>query len=83
MDNGKFISRDGGKTWTPIITQPWYISHAETIAQNVIGQLLATLILWIYNIPFNGQGWKIQLTFLVVAYLRGYAIRRLFNRWIK
>lgn len=60
--------------------QPWYISHAETITQNVVGQVLAAIILLAYGIPWSSTGWKLQATFLVVAYLRGYAIRRLFDR---
>ena len=60
--------------------QPWYTSHAETITQNVIGQLCAAIILWVFNIPWE-SGWKLQVTFFVVAYIRGYTIRRLFD-WI-
>lgn len=60
--------------------QPWYISHAETIAQNVIGQLLAFVILWCYGIK-GSTGLQLQVTFLVVAYLRGYLIRRWFERY--
>lgn len=59
--------------------QPWYISHAETIAQNVVGQILAYFILWSYGIE-SATGLKLQLTFLIVAYARGYAIRRIFNK---
>lgn len=59
--------------------QPWYVSHAETITQNVLGQLLAIVILWVYNIPFWTTGWKLQLTFFVVAYARGYGVRRFFE----
>jgi len=61
--------------------QRWYISHAETIAQNVVGQLLATIILLAYGIPWSSTGWKMQATFLVVAYARGYVIRRIFNHY--
>lgn len=60
--------------------QRWYVSHAETIAQNVVGQVLAAVILLAYGIPWASTGWKLQATFLVVAYARGYAIRRFFNR---
>lgn len=59
--------------------QPWYVSHAETITQNVLGQLLAIVILWVYSIPFWTTGWKLQLTFFVVAYARGYGVRRFFE----
>jgi hypothetical protein len=60
------------------VKQPWYLSHAETIAQNVIGQLLAFAILWCYDIK-GSTGLKLQLTFLIAAYIRGYLIRRFFN----
>lgn len=62
--------------------QRWYISHAETIAQNVIGQLCAFVIFWCYDIR-GSQGLLLQLTFFVVAYIRGYLIRRFFNRFVK
>lgn len=60
------------------MAQSWLASHAETLTQNVIGQVLAFVILWAYDIP-QATGWKLQVTFLVVAYIRGYAIRRFFN----
>lgn len=61
--------------------QPWYVSHAETIAQNIVGQALAFLILWAYGIE-TATGLQLQATFLVVAYVRGYLIRRAFDRFI-
>jgi hypothetical protein len=64
------------------VKQPWYVSHAETITQNVLGQLMAVVILWVYDIPFKTTGWKLQLTFFVVAYIRGYSVRRFFN-WLQ
>lgn len=60
--------------------QPWYVSHAETIAQNVVGQILAFVIFWAYGIE-TATGLQLQIIFLVVAYLRGYAIRRAFDRF--
>jgi hypothetical protein len=68
-----------------VSSQPWYVSHAETITQNIVGQLCAFVILWAYDIEM-GLGLQLQLTFFVVAYARGYLIRRFFNRfqtWIK
>lgn len=59
--------------------QPWWLSHAETLAQNVVGQILCFLILHIYGIPVL-DSFQLQLVFLIVAYARGYFIRRLFNR---
>lgn len=58
--------------------QPWYISHAETLTQNVIGQILAFVILHIYGMPI-ADSLQLQLVFLIVAYVRGYLIRRFFN----
>jgi len=61
-----------------VSAQSWYVSHAETIAQNVVGQLFAFVILWAYGIETK-TGLQLQLTFFIVAYARGYAIRRIFN----
>lgn len=61
--------------------QPWYVAHAETITQNVVGQILAYFILWGYGVE-SSTGLKLQLTFFVVAYARGYIIRRVFNRYV-
>ena len=60
------------------MNQPWYESHAETIAQNVVGQLFAFAILKLYGIE-TATTLQLQLTFLAVAYVRGYYIRRFFN----
>jgi hypothetical protein len=64
----------------PTNNQPWYISHAETIAQNVGGQIIASLILWAYGIDVHTM-WQLQVTFLIAAYARGYTIRRWFDRY--
>jgi hypothetical protein len=61
-----------------IMRQSWINSHKETIAQNVIGQILAFAILWAYGASL-AFSFKLQVTFLVVSYARGYAIRRWFN----
>lgn len=60
--------------------QPWYVSHAETLAQNVVGQLIAFVVLHAYGIE-TATGLQLQVTFLIVAYARGYAIRRAFE-WL-
>lgn len=61
-----------------VAPQPWYISHAETITQNVVGQLLAFIVFRAFGIG-GGFAWRLQLVFFVVAYTRGIVIRRLFN----
>lgn len=59
--------------------QPWYISHAETIAQNVVGQIVAFIILHLHGMPVH-QSLQLQAEFFVLAYGRGYLIRRIFDR---
>lgn len=59
-------------------SQPWYISHAETITQNIVGQILAFIILRLWGMPVS-DGLQLQLIFFLVAYTRGYLIRRFFN----
>jgi hypothetical protein len=61
------------------VSQPWYVSHAETIAQNVIGLLCGFVILQAFGVATTTT-LKVQATFFVVAYVRSYCIRRLFNR---
>lgn len=62
------------------MSQPWYVSHAETIAQNVVGQIIAFILLWLFGITGSKALW-IQLAFFAAAYTRGYLIRRAFDRW--
>lgn len=62
-----------------IEVQAWYVSHAETLAQNVVGQIIAFVIMSLFGIETE-KTIQIQATFLVVAYIRGYIIRRIFNR---
>lgn len=61
-------------------------SALESLANVVIGLLLSFLIqLWIY--PFLGikvsisQNLFITFVFFVVSFLRGYVLRRVFNKW--
>ena len=61
--------------------QPWYVSHAETMVQNVIGQINAFFILWLYGIPFDKR-LQLQVVFFIMAYGRGIAVRRTFE-WLR
>lgn len=58
--------------------QKWYISHAETIAQNVLGLLIAFIILKLYGLSTHDSV-RLQIIFFVASYARSYAIRRVFN----
>lgn len=60
--------------------QRWYVSHAETICQNVFGMLIGFVIMHFYGLPLN-DSIKLQLVFLVASYVRGYTIRRLFENY--
>ena len=54
---------------------------AETIAQNVIGQILAFAILWFYGLSLvSPTTWKLQITFTIASYLRSYGLRWYFER---
>lgn len=57
--------------------QPWYISHAETLAQNIVGLACGFIILRVYGIPAT-HSFGLQAVFFVVAYIRSYTIRRFF-----
>lgn len=59
-------------------SQKWYISHAETLAQNIIGQVIAFLVLHLYGMDVE-TSLQIQVILFVTSYLRSYLIRRAFN----
>lgn len=64
------------------MSQKWYISHAETITQNALGMLIGFCIMHIYGLPF-GESVKLQLVFLVASYVRGYSVRRFFEKYVR
>lgn len=58
--------------------QPWYISHAEALTQNILGLLISFVILtWWGMTPTESV--SLQAIFFVTSYIRSYAIRRFFN----
>ncbi len=60
------------------MSQKWYLSHAETIAQNVIGLIISFIILSLWGMsPTESIG--LQAIFFVTSYIRSYLIRRYFN----
>jgi len=61
--------------------QPWYISHAETIAQNVIGQLLYSILMYACGVTMH-TAIVLQLGGFGIGYARGYFIRRSFELYI-
>ncbi len=58
--------------------QPWYISHAEALAQNIIGLLISFVILKLWGLS-TSDSLGLQAVFFFTSYLRSYLIRRYFN----
>ena len=59
--------------------QPWYLMHAETITQNVLGQVIGLGILLAFQVDFH-TAWKMEVVFFVASYIRSYFVRRFFDR---
>lgn len=60
------------------MSQKWYISHAETITQNVLGLIISFIILRSFGMTTN-ESIHLQAVFFVVSYIRSYCIRRFFD----
>jgi hypothetical protein len=58
--------------------QKWYVSHAETLAQNVFGLLIGFLVLQAFGISVS-ESLQLQAVLFVASYIRSYIIRRTFN----
>lgn len=58
--------------------QPWYISHAESLAQNIIGLIISFIILKIWGMS-TSESIGLQAIFFITSYIRSYLIRRFFN----
>lgn len=61
------------------MNQKWYISHMEALAQNVVGLMIAFIILKMWGLSTT-QSVQLQAIFFFSSYVRSYLIRRLFNR---
>ena len=59
--------------------QEWYVSHAETIVQNVLGLLIAFIILRVHGLSTHDSV-QLQIIFFFASYARSYAVRRFFNK---
>ena len=59
--------------------QKWYVSHAETIVQNVLGLLIAFIILRVHGLSTHDSV-QLQIIFFFASYARSYAVRRFFNK---
>lgn len=54
------------------------IIHLETLAQNIVGLIIAFIILTLWGLPFI-ESVALQTIFFVTSYIRGYCIRKLFR----
>jgi hypothetical protein len=60
------------------MSQSKLLSHAEAMTQNLLGLLIAFLVLQFFGVPFF-TSLKIQGTLFVLSYIRSYGVRRFFN----
>ena len=53
--------------------------HLETLAQILVGNVVALVILYFYGMSLQ-QSLGLQLIFFVTSYIRSYFIRRTFSK---
>ena len=56
------------------------MSHAEAIANSLIGAGLSQLVLWLFAIPIT-EALSLNATMICVSYARAFALRRMFARF--
>ena len=56
--------------------------HVETLTQNVLGLVIGFIILKCFGMSFH-QSVLMQLNFFVASYVRGYCVRKMFNKLYK
>lgn len=59
--------------------QTWCAKHAETIVQNVLGQLIGLAILLAFQVDFH-TAWKMEVAFFIASYIRSYYVRSFFDK---
>ena len=53
--------------------------HLETLAQILVGNVVALVILYFYGMTLT-QSLSLQVVFFVTSYIRSYFIRRTFSK---
>lgn len=56
-----------------------HLPHIEALTQNVIGMIVAFIILKIFGMSFT-ESVMLQSIFFITSYIRSYAIRKLFKK---
>ena len=51
--------------------------HLETLAQIIIGNIIALVILYFYGMTLT-QSLSLQVVFFITSYIRSYFIRKMF-----
>ena len=51
--------------------------HLETLAQILVGNVVALVILYFYGMTLT-QSLSLQVTFFITSYIRSYFIRKMF-----
>ena len=59
-----------------------HLPHIEALTQNVIGMIIAFIILKIFGMSFT-ESVLLQSIFFITSYIRSYAIRKLFKNIIQ
>lgn len=60
------------------MSQKWYVSHIESLVQNILGLVIAFIILKLYGLT-TVESLKLQAIFFIASYVRSYLVRRFFN----
>ena len=55
------------------------LTHLETLAQILVGNVVALVILYFYGMSLQ-QSLSLQIVFFITSYIRSYFIRRTFNK---
>ena len=57
------------------------LTHLETLAQIVSGNIIALVILYFYGMSLQ-QSLSLQIVFFITSYIRSYFIRKMFIKFI-
>lgn len=57
-----------------------HLAHAEAAANTIAGLVLIQAMLWAFGIPII-LAWKLNITALVISYVRSFVLRLIFMRW--
>jgi len=55
------------------------LSHAEAIANSLVGAGLSQLVLWAYGVPLT-EAVSLNVTMIGISYGRSFVLRRIFER---